>query len=176
MISFDVDMQSMTIKLKPTAKRSNRLVFFDEEAQEALRRWLSARARRAGSDPALFIGESKIRLKRDGAREVVVKAAKRVGLHTPGAPLEKRFGPHFCRHFYTTHPPGRHAKGTCQVAGRVMCCAKQSTSITISLRKCTHELSGACAATGNRNNGEGWRQGIYDPRMVYARGTGTAHV
>lgn len=32
-----------------------------------------------------------------------MRAAKRVGLHTPGAPLEKRFGPNCCRHWFTTH-------------------------------------------------------------------------
>jgi len=99
----DVDMESMTIKLKPTAKRSNRIVFFDHETAEALRRWLTARARRTGQDPALFIGEKRSRLNRGGVRLVVMKAATRVGLHDPKADLEGRFGPHCCRHFFTTH-------------------------------------------------------------------------
>ncbi len=99
----DVDIENMTIRLKPTAKRTNRIVFFDEECREALRRWLSLRARRAGSENALFIGGKRTRLQHDGVRLVVRNAAERVGLHTPGAPLEKRFGPHCCRHWFTTH-------------------------------------------------------------------------
>jgi integrase/recombinase XerD len=99
----DVNIQEMRIKLKPTAKRTNRIVFFDHETAEALKRWLSARARRAGTDTALFIGEQKTRLNRGGVRRVVMKAAERVGLHTHGAPLEKRFGAHCCRHWFTTH-------------------------------------------------------------------------
>ena len=99
----DVDMESMTIKLKPTAKRTNRIVFFDHETAEALRRWLAVRARRDAKDNALFIGEKRIRLHRDGARLIVLHAAERVGLHSNGAPLEERFGPHCCRHWFTTH-------------------------------------------------------------------------
>lgn len=99
----DIDLENMTIRLKPTAKRTNRIVFFDQETAEALRRWLVARKRRAGSEHALFIGEGQVRLGGYGVRSVVQKAAERVGLHTPGAPLEKRFGPHCCRHWFTTH-------------------------------------------------------------------------
>jgi len=47
----DVDMEGMTILLKAARKRSNRIVFFDSEAQAALRRWLSFRK---GSHPALL--------------------------------------------------------------------------------------------------------------------------
>lgn len=49
----DVFLDQMQITLKPTAKRSNRIVFFDQEAKDALERWLRARARRAGDEPAL---------------------------------------------------------------------------------------------------------------------------
>jgi len=99
----DVDIEHMSIRLKPTAKRTNRTVFFDNEARDALVRWLKARERRAPSDPALFVAETNCRLGSRGIRNAIVKAAERVGLHTPGAPLEKRFGPHCCRHWFTTH-------------------------------------------------------------------------
>ena len=99
----DISLEGLSITLKPIAKRSNRIVFFDVEAKEALERWLRARARRAGDEPALFLGESGKRLQKKGVRNAVVKAAERVGLHTQGAPLEERFGPHCCRHFFTTH-------------------------------------------------------------------------
>jgi len=99
----DVSLEGLSITLKPTAKRSNRSVFFDEEAADALRRWLKARARRAGNDPALFLAETGRRLSGRSLNNVVVRAAARVGLHTKGAPLEERFGPHCCRHWLVTH-------------------------------------------------------------------------
>lgn len=99
----DVSLEGLSITLKPTAKRSNRLVFFDEEARAALERWLKARARRAGEEKALFLAGTGSRLQSRGIRNAVVHAAERVGLHSPGAPLEERFGPHACRHFFTTH-------------------------------------------------------------------------
>jgi len=39
----DIDWQKMSIKLKPTAKRSNRLVFFDEETKQVLMEWMNMR-------------------------------------------------------------------------------------------------------------------------------------
>jgi len=99
----DVSLEELTITLKPTAKRSNRLVFFDQETKAALGRWLRTRERRAGNETALFLTFSGKRLGKRSVGDAVVRAASRVGLHTPGAPLEKRFGPHCCRHWFTTH-------------------------------------------------------------------------
>ncbi len=99
----DISLDGLSIALKPTAKRSNRIVFFDHETQAALRRWLKTRERRAGNESALFLTQIGQRLRERSIWMVIVKAAERVGLHTPGAPLEKRFGPHCCRHFFTTH-------------------------------------------------------------------------
>ena len=39
----DVDMIKMEIRLKPTSKRSNRLLFFDEETADVLQNWLVSR-------------------------------------------------------------------------------------------------------------------------------------
>jgi len=39
----DIDWQKMSIKLKPTANRSNRLVFFDEETKQVLMEWMNMR-------------------------------------------------------------------------------------------------------------------------------------
>lgn len=89
----DIDMQRMEIRLKPTAKRSNRIVFFDEEARDALGRWLKIRPQ---SDTIFRICGHSIGVN-------IAKAAERVGLHERGAQLEKRFGPHCCRHWFTTH-------------------------------------------------------------------------
>jgi len=89
----DIDMQRMEIRLEPTAKRSNRTVFFDEETRDALARWLKIRP----SSDTLFP------LCGHAVGVTIAKAAERVGLHERGAPLEKRFGPHCCRHWFTTH-------------------------------------------------------------------------
>jgi len=89
----DIDMQRMEIRLKPTAKRSNRTVFFDEVARDALARWLKIRPQ---SDTLFPLCGHAVGV-------AIVKAAERVGLHERGAPLEKRFGPHCCRHWFTTH-------------------------------------------------------------------------
>jgi len=79
------------------------LAVVDESLKAALERWLKARARRAGEEKALFLAGTGSRLQSRGIRNSVVHAAERVGLHSPGAPLEERFGPHACRHFFTTH-------------------------------------------------------------------------
>jgi integrase/recombinase XerD len=42
----DIDFAEMTIRLKPVAKRSNRVVYFDSEAAEALRQWMKMRDNR----------------------------------------------------------------------------------------------------------------------------------
>jgi integrase/recombinase XerD len=100
----DISISGLSIRLKPTGKRSNRLVFFDEEAKVALERWLKARTRRAGDGPALFLAPDGQRLgSRGGVWSAVVRAAERAGLHSKGAPLEKRFGPHCCRHWLVTY-------------------------------------------------------------------------
>jgi len=101
----DVDLVDMKIKLKPTAKRSNRVVFFDAETAFILRRWLKIREGRNGKgDPALFLNHNGDRLQRRGVYDAVFNAALRVGLHDPASErMEDHFTPHCCRHWFTTH-------------------------------------------------------------------------
>jgi len=101
----DVDLVEMKIRLKPTAKRTNRTIFFDDEAAFALRRWLKIREgmNKKGSQ-ALFLNMQGERLNRSGIYNLVVEAAERVGLHDPNSEkLEDHFGPHCCRHWFCTH-------------------------------------------------------------------------
>ena len=102
----DVDWGNQRIKLKPKAKRSNRIVFFDDETAIILRRWLRAREN-YNVNPgcgALFVGEHGGRLGRNGVYYSVVKHAERVGLHdSSSSRLEDHFSPHCCRHWFTTH-------------------------------------------------------------------------
>jgi integrase/recombinase XerD len=100
----DVDLQKMEIELKPTGKRSNRIVFFDEEAARALRRWLKIHESRKPTGMALFLNEKNGRLGPNGVDNRVAEAAIRAGLHDPASEkLEDKFGPHCCRHWFTTH-------------------------------------------------------------------------
>jgi len=101
----DVDLVEMRIKLKPTAKRSNRMVFFDAETAFILRRWLKVReGRNKKGIPALFLNAMGDRLDRGGVLLLVGEAARRAGLHNPESKrLEDHFSPHACRHWYCTH-------------------------------------------------------------------------
>ena len=101
----DIDFVEQTIKLKPTPKRTNRIVFIDDETAFILKRWLRAKESRNGEiSPALFIGTTGERLNRNGVYIAVTKAAERVGLHNPNSDrMEDHFSPHCCRHWFTTH-------------------------------------------------------------------------
>jgi integrase/recombinase XerD len=100
----DINWQEQSITLKPTAKRTNRIVFFDYESEQYLRRWLKARAHRAKpGERALFVG-TKGRLEKGGVHKVIVQAALRIGLHDPESPdMEDHFSAHCARHWFTTH-------------------------------------------------------------------------
>jgi integrase/recombinase XerD len=101
----DVDFIEQSVMLKPTAKRSNRVVFFDGETALILRRWLRAReGRNHNGCKALFLSNMDNRLERTGISHMVVKNAERVGLHNPNSDrMEDHFSPHCCRRWFTTH-------------------------------------------------------------------------
>ena len=101
----DIDLEKMTIKLKPTAKRSNRLLFFDEETKKVMEEWLRMRASFADDDcQALFVTESGGRANKNHIYDLVTEHAARIGLHDPNSErIEDHFTPHCCRHWFTTH-------------------------------------------------------------------------
>jgi integrase/recombinase XerD len=101
----DIDFKNMTLKLKSTAKRSNRVLFFDNETEYVLRPWLQFRKdKNKEGTPALFLSRSGLRLSLIQINYIVEKHAARIGLHNPGSKsLEDRFTPHCCRHWFTTH-------------------------------------------------------------------------
>jgi len=101
----DIDWVEQSIRLKPTPKRTNRIIFFDDETAFILKRWLRARASRNGADSkALFTNSTGDRLNRNGVYTAVTKAAERAGLHNPDSDrMEDHFSPHCCRHWFTTH-------------------------------------------------------------------------
>lgn len=101
----DIDWLEQRISLKPTAKRSNLEVFFDDECARVMKRWMISRENRKNKGTkALFLNERGGRLGRNAIYELVVKYATRVGLHDPSSHrIQDRFGPHCCRHWFTTH-------------------------------------------------------------------------
>jgi len=101
----DIDLENMSLKLKSTPKRSNRILFFDNEAEYVLRAWLQFRRTKYGKGtPALFLNRKGARIGSKAICTLVEKHATRVGLHNPESKsLEDRFSPHCCRHWFTTH-------------------------------------------------------------------------
>lgn len=69
--------EGMSIRLKPTGKRSNRTVFFDRETQSALRRWIAVRQ---SASRALFTTSTGERLGGFGLTVLVEKAAGHVAI------------------------------------------------------------------------------------------------
>jgi integrase/recombinase XerD len=103
----DIDWHKMSITLKPTNKRSNRVVYFDYETANILKRWIQKRI--LMTDPenkALFVSYTnrKKRLNRNGVGYIFVKWAEIAGLHDAKSDkLADMFTPHCCRHWNTTH-------------------------------------------------------------------------
>ncbi|MHB8117873.1 MAG: tyrosine-type recombinase/integrase [Methanothrix sp.] len=90
--------------LKPTPKRSNRLLFFDHETARILQAWLNIRPGQGHGGPALFPSTCTERISPMEVDTLTKKHAERVGLHDPGSKsLQQRFTPHCCRHWFTTH-------------------------------------------------------------------------
>lgn len=107
LINIDVDDINWTeqyIRLKPTPKRSNSDVFFDDECARTLKRWLVSRDHRINNgNKALFINERGGRLNRNGIYSLVTNYATKIGFHNPTGEIKDRFTPHCCRHWFTTH-------------------------------------------------------------------------
>ena len=100
----DIDWLDMSITLKAKPKRTNLIVFFDDETARVLRRWVSIRkARGAGDDGPLFVNQYRERLGRNGIYYGVRTPAEEAGIHNAKGSLRQKFTPHACRHWFTTH-------------------------------------------------------------------------
>jgi integrase/recombinase XerD len=107
LLSLDVDSidwVEYSVTLKPTPKRSNRVVFFDDECAFVLRRWLKTREKLGPTTKALFVSyQSLNRLDRNGLYTLVIKYAAALGYHKRESKrLEDHFSPHCFRHWFTT--------------------------------------------------------------------------
>lgn len=100
----DIDWQRGSISLKPHAKRTNTLVYFDDETNRLLKRWIVLQqARTKEAVGPLFGNQRGQRLGANGIYNLVTAAAERWGLHNPSGPVRERFTPHCARHWFTTH-------------------------------------------------------------------------
>ena len=99
---IDLDKGQVTLKLKK--KRTNRVLFLDNEAIAILERWLVARKNRKGGEgQALFLSKIGTRITKRTVENSIEKHAERLSLHKPGARLEDRFTPHCCRHWFVIY-------------------------------------------------------------------------
>lgn len=99
----DVDWRDQSVQLKPTRKRTNRIVFFDDETGRTLHEWMRLRpSRNAARTGPLFTNRQGGRISRNHVYYTIMDAAQALGLHDPNGSLKTRFGPHACRHFFTT--------------------------------------------------------------------------
>jgi len=101
----DMDEQMITLKKRLFRKRSNPVVFFDEETKQLLVFWLRRRKIFANEDEkALFIGQYGGRIDKNSVYNSVVKWAKRFGIYDKKSKLNKdHFSPHNLRHCFTTY-------------------------------------------------------------------------
>ena len=104
LITLDLDnlnLDTGTIYLKPTAKRSNRIVFIDSETIGIIQQYLSHRE--IVKSNALFTSKYGNRVNRGRVYQLVTECAFKSGFHDPNGLLIEKFTPHCCRHWFTTH-------------------------------------------------------------------------
>lgn len=98
---YDLDLENGTFRVKPKAKRSNRLGFLDAELTAALREYLDWREPLARSG-ALWISPEGYRASRNFVYYTIRGYAEMTGLHDPRGALCRKFTTHNLRHFFTT--------------------------------------------------------------------------
>lgn len=100
----DIHWDDYHITLKPTPKRSNRIVFFDGECASILKRWITIRDELNGSNNgALFINNVGKPIDRSGVYNAIRKWAEKYGLYDNNSEkIEDRFSVHCFRHWFTT--------------------------------------------------------------------------
>jgi len=100
----DINWRDQSITLKPKKKRSNRIVFFDDEAGYYLRRWIDVRESRNPSSPALWISTWGKKIDYGSLQYTIGNVSRLCGLHDENSPnMEDHFSAHCCRHWFTTH-------------------------------------------------------------------------
>ena len=101
----DINWEESSILLKPFRKRSNRLIFFDEETKNILRSWIKQRELVVDNGvKSLFVNDYGQSIGRSGVYNSIVKWAKKLGFFDVGSDrIEDHFSCHNFRHWFTTH-------------------------------------------------------------------------
>ena len=101
----EINFNERSIMLKVFRKRSNRLVFFDEETEIILKKWLKRRKDLVNNGvTSLFVNDYGESLGRCGVYNAIVGWAKRLGYYDSNSDrLEDHFSCHNFRHWYTTN-------------------------------------------------------------------------
>lgn len=104
---IDLDLRDLYISknyavLKPHAKRSNRIVFFDDECAQVLDKWVKWRYNHGIKSNSLFVGAQGCRISKDLVYDVTTAHAQKLGFHDPAGRLNEKFTPHCFRHWFTT--------------------------------------------------------------------------
>lgn len=100
----DVNIDDGTILLKDFKKRSNRLVYFDDETRTLIKKWLKRRDRIALKGvTTLFVSDYGKELGRSGVYNAVTRWAKKLGYYDDKSKkLEDHYSCHCLRHFFST--------------------------------------------------------------------------
>jgi integrase/recombinase XerD len=99
----DINFENQSVTLKATAKRSNRIVFFNDECEVLLRRWLTLRHYRNSKKVSALFCTVQGRMSHTTMNNALIKPATRLGLHDPMSKrLEDHFNAHCTRHWFTT--------------------------------------------------------------------------
>ena len=96
----DISLKDNTVLLKATPKRSNRLIYFDNECKAFLEAYLETRT---DKNPALFISPTGQRISRNMVYNIVTKYAQKLGIHKSDGHVHEKFTPHCFRVWFTTH-------------------------------------------------------------------------
>lgn len=101
----DINHEERSILLKPCFnKRTNRLIFYDEEVAILLKRWLNLRSKMVDNGvKTLLVNDYGRPMGRNSLYNEIVKWAKKLGYFDESSEkLEDHFSPHCFRHFFTT--------------------------------------------------------------------------
>jgi len=102
----DINHDERSILLKPCFhKRTNRLIFYDEEVEAVMKRWLKRREKMVNNGVnTLLVNDYGQPIGRNSLYNEVVKWAKKLGFYDKTSVLlEDHFSPQCFRHFFTTH-------------------------------------------------------------------------
>jgi len=100
----DINLDDETILLKDFKKRSNRLVYFDDETRILIKKWLKRRDKIVNKGvTTLFVSDYGRELGRSGVYNAVTGWAKKLGYYDVNSSrLEDHYSCHCFRHFFST--------------------------------------------------------------------------